>query len=318
MLCLEKIFIHVPKGDASVVDHPSTQEATSSTLCTNQPCLYIYTLGSFHMEWVNETGQRMPLSIESGQRRGLSSALTLLKFLVCQDHRFALCDTIIANVFTKDEKPLCRLDNVASRLRFLLRSPQQERNLVGFTRRSIEQGKGYHLAPYPHIWVDADAAAWNVEQASLLERFGENAFPFWEAAAQLYMRGIYLPDELGSDWSQTRRAIQHGHYRQCVHRFSHLLWDHGAHEEALFRLRIYWITYPTDEDALRFLMSMLTEQERYHEALEYYERLQTCLAQIGREPHPLTQDLAAYARVKPIQNARLTTHSFKKEAERSL
>jgi DNA-binding SARP family transcriptional activator len=96
-----------------------------------------------------------------------------------------------------------------------------------------------------------------------------------------------------------------------------VLWDKGAHEEALFRLRTYWITYPTDEDALRFLMSVLMEQERYQEAREYYERLQICLAQGGREPHSLTQDLAAYARVKPIQNARLMTHHFKKEPQRS-
>jgi DNA-binding SARP family transcriptional activator len=153
-------------------------------------------------------------------------------------------------------------------LRLLIRPPQSDCNLVLFTRGNPE-GNGYQLADYPRIWVDADAATWNVEQAVLLERFGQNAFPFWEAASHIYSRGIYLPNEQSSDWSQTRRAILHGHARQCIHRFSRLLWESGAHEEAEFRLRTYWIASPRDEDALRLLMKVLAEQERYQEALEY-------------------------------------------------
>jgi hypothetical protein len=75
----------------------------------------------------------------------------------------------------------------------------------------------------------------------------------------------------------------------------------GTYEEALLRLRIYWQQHQTDEDALRVLLEMLGERERYQEAERYYEQAREALECDGREPDLKTQDVMQFVRIKPIQ-----------------
>ncbi|MDQ2716098.1 MAG: hypothetical protein M3Z08_14420 [Chloroflexota bacterium] len=82
--------------------------------------------------------------------------------------------------------------------------------------------------------------------------------------------------------------------------------------EALLLLRTYWQQHKTDEDALRPLLELLGEQERYQEAEEYYQQLLLALADLEpdedgqpRTPDPRTQDIREYLRTKQIQRERI-------------
>lgn len=88
-----------------------------------------------------------------------------------------------------------------------------------------------------------------------------------------------MPDERYSDWVQPRRERLQGQYRQCVHRVVQCFREIGAYEQALLRLRNYWQGHKTDEDALRPLLEMLGERERYQEAEEYYEQAREAVQQ---------------------------------------
>jgi tetratricopeptide (TPR) repeat protein len=77
-------------------------------------------------------------------------------------------------------------------------------------------------------------------------------------------------------------------------------------------LRTYWQQYKTDEDALRPLLELLGEQERYQEAEEYYQQLLLALAEQGpdeeeqpRVPDARTCDIREYLRTKQIQRERV-------------
>ena len=82
-----------------------------------------------------------------------------------------------------------------------------------------------------------------------MERTGDNGFPFWERAYELAKRGPYLPEEQEqlSAWAWSLRNLLLGNFRQCVLRSAYLLQETGAYQEALLRLRTFWLTHPTDE-----------------------------------------------------------------------
>lgn len=240
--------------------------------------------------------------------RGMSSALTLLKLLISRPHRHASKDWLVEH-FRHEEEVISdmRLDNVASQLRSLFCPAGYDElrtHLLSYVHSSRESGNGYQLAAYPLIWSDVDALAWNVKQAARMDRFGDTSFPFWERAYQLASRGTYLPDEVYSNFSTTQREEVAGSLRQSVHALARLsLARHGqgGEEEALLRLRTYWLEYPTDEDVLRVLMELLGKQERYQEALEYYAKLEATLEEEGGAPDARTKDVAEYLRTKQIQ-----------------
>jgi len=170
-----------------------------------------------------------------------------------------------------------------------------------------DSGNSYHLAPYPLIWIDADAFEWYVAQACRLERFGDDPLPLWEEAYRLASRGAFLADELYSNWVKGRRAVLAGHYRQCVHEVTRLYRQRGARAEAERVLREHLVRELLDEDGLRPFMELLGEQERYQEALEVYQRTQEALAQEERTPDPRTQDIAEYLRTRQITRTRAAT-----------
>ncbi len=213
--------------------------------------------------------RHVPLSTERLNGRGTTSAFTLLKVLLCQPQRHAPRDLLMELLWPEytPHKAGARLDDAASVLRTLLR-PASGDNLLEYRHGNRDSGNSYHLAPYPLIWIDADAFEWYVAQACRLERFGDDPLPLWEEAYRLASRGAYLADELYSDWVKGRRAMLAGHYRQCVHEVTRLYRQRGARAEAERVLREHLVREPLDEDGLRPFMELLGEQERYQEALE--------------------------------------------------
>jgi DNA-binding SARP family transcriptional activator len=257
--------------------------------------------GPLTIEW---EGQATPFPAERLLGRGAAPALSLLKALLCQPHRFALRDWLMEQFWPNTTRSRAeeRLDDVASGLRTLLRPPESQAKILHYVYGGPGSGSGYRLEGYPYIWVDADAFVWNVEQAARMERFGDDPLPLWERAYELAKRGTFLPEEVYSDWAKEWREVLEGHYRQCVHRLAHVLRERGAHEEALLRLRTYWQAHSADEDALRPLMECLGEQERYQEAEACYQQFLGTLEQEGpgRQPDPRTQDMREYLHTKQI------------------
>jgi len=264
----------------------------------------------------------IPLPADKLCGRGAVPARSLLKLLLCQPNRYALRDWIMEQFWPEAERRAAssRLDNVASMARSLLCPPmapshdQLRTQLLAYVHGDRSSGSGYQLAPYPLIWVDADAFVWYVEQAARLARFGDDPLPFWERAYELGSRGSFLADEAYSEWATERRQQLSGHFRQCVYELARLLIARGLTIEAEVRLRTYVIGHPTDEDLLGLLMELLGEQQRYQELFDLY---QTCEQELAREhcqPNPRTQDLNEYFKVKQMTGERTTTRAIQMQS----
>jgi DNA-binding SARP family transcriptional activator len=265
--------------------------------------LRIYVLGTLDIQWPNIN---IPFPKERMLGRGAAPALGLLKAHITQPDRFALRDWLMEQFWPESAQSRAdeRLDDVASGLRGLLRPPGCTAKILHFVYGKDGKGNGYRLEGYPQIWVDADAFEWYVSQAARLDRFERDSLSLWEQAYQLGSRGEFLPDERYSDWVQPRRERIAGQYRQCVHRVVQLLRQIGAYEQALLRLRSYWQEHKTDEDALRSLLEMLGERERYQEAEEYYEQARGVIQLEHGDLDERTKDVMECLRAQPIQRER--------------
>jgi len=282
-----------------------------------KPVIRLSTCGSMTIDVLctdHLSGRYETLAAEKLRGRGVAPALTLLKLLASQPHRYASKDWLMEHLRREEETftTEARLDDITSLLRGLLCPPgiaekeKLRRQLVRYSHGGRDSGDGYRLADYPLIWLDSDALAWNVEQAARMERFGDDSLRFWERAYQLASRGTYLPDEPYSDWAEARRNEMEGHLRQSVHALARLyqkrFGEAGDAQTALL-LRSYWQQHPTDEDALRPLMELLGKQERYQEAEACFQKVLLVYQEEGGEqrPDPRTQDIREYLSIKRIQ-----------------
>jgi DNA-binding SARP family transcriptional activator len=269
------------------------------------------------MEWVDPAnGQTLPAADPTTGSRDRAAAISLLALLLCQPNRQAHRDWIMEQFWPDGKRDVAihRLENIFSCLRRLLRPPSGGESLVRSTIGKKTSGTSYCLEPYPKLWVDTDALTCNIEQACRMERFGDDALPYWQRAFDLLKRGPFLVDdpyEPYAAWVQKRREVLGGYYRQCVHALARLYLarqGEAGKAEALLLLRTYWQQAKTDEDALRPLLELLGEQERYQEAEEYYQQLLVALAELGpdedgqpRTPDQRTRDIHEYLRTKQIR-----------------
>ncbi len=272
------------------------------------------------MAWVDPTsGAELPPSDASTGGRDWAAAISLLALLLCQPNRQAHRDWVMEQFWPEGRRDVAihRLENIFSCLRKLLRPPSGGESLVRSTSGKKNSGTSYCLEAYPRLWVDCDALTWQVEQAARMERFGDDALPFWERAFALLKRGPFLVDdpyEPYASWVTEQRDQLQGYARQCVHALSRLyLTRYGdtGKAEALLLLRTYWQQSKTDEDALRPLLELLGEQERYQEAETYYQQLLVALADLGpdeegqpRVPDARTRDIREYLHTKQIRRER--------------
>lgn len=281
------------------------------------PLIRVTTCGLLTIEIIEEVISADPplaryvsLTPERLRGRGTLPALMMLKLLLSRHERFAPRDWL-REQYCRDREVFSsvRLDNIAWQLRNLLCPPAYadvRKQVVAHIHSSISSGNGFQLAAFPVIWVDYEALSWHVEQAARMERFGDNGLPFWECAYMLAKRGEYLPGEIYSPWTSSRRGEVEGMLRQSVQALARLYQvQYGAagEEEALLLLRRYWQEHRREEDILRPLMELLGRRECFHQALEYYEQLCNLLAEGQRQPDLRTQDVAAYLRIKQIQRS---------------
>jgi DNA-binding SARP family transcriptional activator len=287
------------------------------------PQLRIRLCGPFQMEWVDPTtGAALSAVDPTVGSRDRAAAISLLALLLCQPNRQAHRDWVMEQFWPEGRRDVAihRLENIFFCLRKLLRPPSGGESLVHSTIGKKSGGTSYCLEAYPTLWVDTDALTWNVEQAARMERFGDDALPFWERAFALLKRGPFLVDdpyEPYAIWIKEQRERLEGYARQCVHALAHLyLARHGevGKAEALLLVRTYWQQYKTDQDVLRPLLELLGEQERYQEAEAYYQQYLAALAELGpdeegqpRVPDARTRDIREYLRTKQIQRERVFT-----------
>ncbi|MEO9029371.1 MAG: BTAD domain-containing putative transcriptional regulator, partial [Ktedonobacteraceae bacterium] len=249
------------------------------------------------------TNQATPLPAERLQGRGAAPALALLKALLGCPDRFASRDWLLEQLWPDSPSRSAkeRLDDVASILRGLLRPVGNQAKILHYVYGSDGKGAGYRLDAYPSLWCDADAFVWYVEHATLLDRLGKDSIACWERAYLLASRGMYLPEHLYEDWARRRRETFEGLLRDCVQRWSHLLRHTGHGDEAILRLRTYWEERPTEEDALRPLLELLGESERYQEAEGCYAKAAAALKEDGFVPDARTREMLESVRALQIQ-----------------
>jgi DNA-binding SARP family transcriptional activator len=278
-----------------------------------RPSLRIWLCGPLQIAWVDPATGEDRLVPESALRgTDAPQALSLLKLLLCRPARQAHRDWILEQFWPEQMHSAAshRFDNITVALRKLLRTPDNQ-PLLRSASGKRSNGTIYSLPAYPFLWVDVDALSWNMEQAARMERFGEDALPFWQRAYDLLKRGPFLGDEPYADWARARRELLEGYSRQCVHALWRCYVARGGDAgkaEALVLLFTYWQQQKTDEDVLRPLMELLGEQERYQETEDYYQQLLQALAQEEptdegqpREPDARTQDVREFLRLKQIQ-----------------
>lgn len=265
------------------------QTATKlSDALASQLHIRVFTFGRLQIEWVDaQSGERTSLPAERLRGQNAANALGLLKALLCSPGRFATRSWLNEQFWPHSRQRSAeeRLTDVVTTLRTMLRPVGSTDMLVHFVYASgaaaHHHGAGYRLDGYPHLWCDADAFEWYVKHALLLDQRGQDSTACWERAYVLAERGEYLPEHIEDDWSRPRRDELQGLLRDCIQRWTALLRHMGRVEEAIMRLRSYWLVHPTDEDALRPLLEMLGERERFQEAEEYYARAQAAVAEDG-------------------------------------
>ena len=281
---------------------------SSSSLPTdgsgNTPWLRIYTFGRFQIDRVDPySGQMTPLPAEKLRGQNAANALGLLKALLCCPDRFATRAWLLEQFWPNSRQKSAeeRLTDVVSSLRGLLRPANSPAMFVHFVHGTNGRGAGFRLDGNPYLWCDADAFEWYVKHAILLDQRGQDSTACWERASMLAQRGMYLPEHVEEDWSRQRRDYLQGMLRDCMHRWIHLLRQMGQIDEAILRLRSYWVEHLTDEDALCPLLEMLGEQERFREAEECYTKTQAMLAGDGYEPDNHTKETIEAVRALKIQ-----------------
>jgi DNA-binding SARP family transcriptional activator/tetratricopeptide (TPR) repeat protein len=296
---------------------PSTSLARSQNGKTNV-FLRISTLGPFQIDWFDPaTEQATPLPPGRLQGQNAGSALGLLKALLSSPNRFATRAWLNEQFWptSKQKSAEERLNDVVSSLRTLLRPVGCTDMLVHFVYGTNGRGAGFRLDAYPHLWCDADAFEWYVKHAMLLDQRGQDSTACWERAFLLGERGIYLPEQIEEDWSRSRRDYLQGLLRDCIHHWTTLLRQKGYVDEAIMRLRSYWLEHPTDEDSLRPLLEMLGQCERFGEAEEYYEKARGALAEDGHVFDRHTQEAIEVVRALQIRRVAGTHYAIRIEEE---
>ena len=127
-------------------------------------------------------------------------------------------------------------------------------------------------------------------------------------------RGVYLPEQVYEEWATPKRDYLMGLLRDCVQRWTALLRQAGHVDEAILRLRAYWLEHLTDEDALRPLLEVLGERERFQEAEECYAKTRAVLAKDGHRPDERTNEASEAVRALKVQRIAPLQHTVSTDA----
>jgi DNA-binding SARP family transcriptional activator len=228
--------------------------------------------------------------------RSRGKALVLLKVLLCQKNRRASRDILIDALWTEDEQRQMKdvrgaLKSTAVVLREVLRIAGEESLLITLTASDELM-----LAEQQRIWVDADAFEQLVSLA-MRATDEQEALQQWELAHAL-VQGEFLAEDRYSDWAKTRRETLQGKAGECVYALADLYAKQQRPDRAREVLWDQLEAYPTDQDALFRLMTLLEQQQRYHAAWQLYKRARAAITKDDLSLTPRTHALAKRIREK--------------------
>ena len=269
--------------------------------CPLYPLIRVVTFGEFRIERLDTTSLEDSAEAPSYTRilpeewDNRSSALLLLKYLLCREERRASREDLIAMIW-HDKAVLNTghaFDAVASILRRrMLRTCTGESLLLTL---HTSRGTSFKLATQRFLWVDADALLALSTQSLRVTSRGQNPLALLEKAHAL-ARGDFLEDDMEYDWTQGRRHTLNGACRRILYKLVELHLKEKRIWQAEELLYTFLEEHPTDEDALCRLMILLTEQGRRQEALHLYRYTVDLLREEQRGPAPYTKELAARVR----------------------
>lgn len=267
------------------------------------PLMRVYICGELLLERLiiePGAGERIPVyeAVAAGSWNSRGPALTLLKVLLCSPGRRASKDALIEAIWPGDKGESINADRAlqaaASVLRSVLQTTKGESLLITTTG---SDGSSYRLATEPELWVDVDAFEACLQRA-IKAKNTDDALIAWEAAYQL-AQGVFLSNDLFSEWSQVRRRRLEGNRRLCIHRLAELYSERGRNDEAEVVLRSYWVENLADEDVLRRLMALLAQQGREEEAMHLYQQTEQALLEDDLQPTARTKALAESLHQQP-------------------
>ena len=242
------------------------------------PLLRVFTFGAFHLDW-----QVPPFTTEEIWK-SRTSARTLFKLLLCAPGRQASRSQLAGVLWpeTDEEKARESLRSASKVLRKVLRTASGEELLENRNNNAVLK-----LTEQLRLWVDAEAFEDLVGQAARAVR-PEEALTLWQQAQGL-LRGEFLADDLGCEWTQHRwikmrqQALRLARGRMVRH-LANLYLQRGQTSLAEEVLEQHIIRFPTDQDALYRLLVVLEQQGCFEEACFLYERAKHRLEALGKQP----------------------------------
>ena len=182
---------------------------TSEQYSPPYPLIRVITFGEFALE------RLVSSPLDSGERAcytrilpeewdNRSSAMLLLKVLLCQEQRRAAREDLISTIWP-DRTVINTdhaFDSAASILRRRVLQIGSNESLLLTIRTS--RGISFKLAPQPFLWIDADALLALSAQSLRVTSRGQNPLALLEKAHAL-ARGEFLEDDLTYTWTHRRR-----------------------------------------------------------------------------------------------------------------
>ncbi len=274
----------------------------------------VSTFGGFSLERLihpspsaseEQAPQYAPVAKAAWHRR--MAARSLLKVLLCRTRRRVSKDELLDLLWPGADalRASHSLNTAASVLRGVLRTYDNQSLLVTIHRGDVTM---FALPPQQHLWVDADAFDALLDDATSVERQGQDPLPLL-AAAQRLAKGTFLEEDRYSDWTHARRQMIQAAQRRLVHRLADLYLQRAMGDMAEVVLHTFLAEEPTDEDMLCHLMMLLSQQGRRQEALGFYQRTANVLQEeLGTQPAAGTRALAERIRDEPPVGERTPTY----------
>ena len=224
-----------------------------------------------------------------------SSALLLLKVLLCREQRRATREDLISTIWP--DRTVINTDHAFDSAASILRRRVLQIGSHESLLLTIHTSKGisFKLAPQPFLWIDADALLAFSAQSLRVTSRGQNPLALLEKAHAL-AHGEFLEDDLTYAWTHRRRHTINGVRRRILYKLVELYLKEKRIWQAEELLYAFLEENPTDEDALCRLMILLVEQGRRQEALQLYRYTVDVLREEQRGPAPYTKDLATRIR----------------------
>lgn len=243
-----------------------------------KPLLRVCLFGTFQFVW------QLPTDTQEIAWESRTSARAVFKLLLCAPGRQAT-KSLLAGILwpdTDEEKARESLRSACKVLRKVLLAPNGEELL---TQRN--NGDILVLAEQARVWVDADAFEELVAAASRATST-DTALAQWEQANVL-LRGEFLADDYEYEWTKhrlikKRRQVLWMARSRMVRHLSDEYVKRGNSNLAEEILERHITTFPTDQDSLYRLLSMLEQQACFEQACILYERTKYLLEAAGKQP----------------------------------